>query len=116
MIAVIIILSILLIFALTAIWALWKAILYLEPQVGFDLKEYFNENIIDEFPCTLIFTAYKDENYGKIVDFSKYEEYGIVGITEYMPQTDEEFTAIVPNQKIVLLKNGEYEWDLRPYL
>lgn len=116
MIIIIIILSIFLFIALTA----WRFLV----NHGLDLFEndyisnYFTNSIVEEFPCILFLTGKLEEpgeeNMDKIVDFSMYEEYGIIGLTEYL--NGEEGSVIIPNQKIVLLKDGSYEWDIRPYL
>lgn len=128
----IIVLGILLVLAVIAIVVLYKALIYIilnnSALTTVDLEEWYNDNIVEEFLCTIAWTFNNDWEFeGSIYDFSLYDDYGIIGLTECY--TDKHFIEdkyfindnipsvfFIPNQKIALLKDGKYEWDLRQYL
>lgn len=125
----IIVLSIFLALAIIAIIVLYKTIIRIifnfPIEENFDLKEWFDDNIIEEMPCTIAWTFENNSDFdGSSYDFSLYDDYNIIGIVEYSKSeqykyfndNNEPMVFFMPNQTVALLKDGRYEWDLRQYL
>ena len=83
------------------------------------MKEYFENNIEEEFPCTLLISIIDEMEFeGVAYDFSEYEEKGIVGMTGFYKRTipeENKGPSILPNQKVLRMKDGEMIWDTRPF-
>lgn len=123
----VIVLEILLIAAICVIFLLCKTIIFIvDPNAA--IKKWYNKNVVEEFPCTLLWTFENDWDFeGSSCDFSLYKDYNVIGLTEYYKdkglleekyymENNEPTLLCIPDQKIVLLKDGRYEWDLRQYL
>ena len=83
------------------------------------MKEYFENNIEEEFPCTLLISIIDKMDFeGVAYDFSEYEEKGIIGMTGFYKRTipeENKGPSILPNQKVLRMKDGEMIWDTRPF-
>lgn len=130
----VVVLSIFLVLAIMAVIVLYKTMVYIIlnntalTEQYIDLKQWYNDNIEKEFPCTIAWTFNNDWEFeGSIYDFSLYDDYNIIGLTEcykdkhitkseYFIDNNTPSVFFIPNQKVVLLKDGNYEWDLRQYL
>ena len=84
------------------------------------INYYYEKCSVKEFPCTLLISMVGEAQFeGVSYDFSIYEEKGVVGLIGYKKEKiseKEEMTSIIPNQKVLLMKDGEYMWDMRPFL
>lgn len=92
------------------------------------LRQWLDENIEEEILCNIIWTFENNSKFeGVVYDFSNFQENGLVGVTtcckeryffekEFFDENGEPIVSIIPEQTILLLKDGGYEWDMRPYL
>lgn len=124
MIIVIIILSIVIIGLLIFNGMLQKCIrILINKNIDINPKEamteYFENNIEEEFPCTLLISIIdKMEFEGVAYDFSEYEEKRIIGMTGFYKRTipeENKGPSILPNQTVLRMKDGEMIWDTRPF-
>lgn len=134
MVIAIIILSVLFAFALAAIGILYYVITVLI-DLAFDnnpremTKEYFARFAKEGYDCTLMLTFQEHMGYdGAIFDFSRYEDNGIIMMVEcykgkstnpkdnYYNEDGTPNTVFIPNQKVWLMQDGSYQWDITPYL
>lgn len=128
LVVVIIILTTLLISTVTALVFSIKMIKKLIMDDSTLLQRWLNENTEEEIPCNIIWTFKNNNDFdGSIYDFSMFQEHGIVGITtccknkyffekNFFDDEGKPIISIFPNQTILLMKDGGYEWDMRPYL
>lgn len=88
-----------------------------DPQNEERLLEWFNNNVAEEFPCTLLLdTSPFDNLHGTIADFTYYEDYGVIGLIESVPGTADGEINIIPDQVVCLMKDGSYQWDIRKFI
>ena len=107
---------------------LWKIVKngihnYIETNLNYSIDDYFEEQIEEKFPCTLLLTVYEGvECNSSIYDFSQYEQNNIIGLFWYRQAIvlnnkenleDTNTTTILPNQIVCKMKDGGYQWDLR---
>lgn len=133
MIIAIIILSILLIFALAAIGIMYLAINILIEQFFNQqspeemAKEYFTKYGKESYDCTLVLTFQEYMGYdGSIFDFSRYEDSDIIMMVEcykekakrnmYYDEDGDPEVICIPGQKVWLMQDGSYQWDITPHL
>jgi hypothetical protein len=81
---------------------------------------YLNKYAEEKFPCTLLLTENNNAEFdGSVYDFSQYEEKNIIGLIEYKKgiaiddNEDEPRFALLPNQTVLRMKDGSYQWDFR---
>lgn len=87
-----------------------------------DINDYFDKMTVKTIPCHIIC----DNQFGAeadcvFYDFSQYEENQIVGMTVTHTETAENANLneemiqpfLLKNQKILLFKDGTYQWDYR---
>lgn len=124
MIIAICILAGLLICALFVIACLWYAINklmdeYIEANPKEMMEFYWDKYAEEKFPCTLLLTENNSAEFdGSVYDFSQYEEKNIIGLIECEKgnvTTDDEEPrfALIPNQMVLRMKDGSYQWDFR---
>lgn len=125
MIVAICILSGLLLCALLIIAVLWMAIGklmddYITSNPKESIKFYWDKFAEEKFPCTLLLTENNDADFdGSVYDFSLYEEKNIIGLIECKKKTalnkkdEEPRFALLPNQMVLRMKDGSYQWDFR---
>ena len=98
-----------------------------EPKVVMNC--YFEEeNIKNKYPCKLLITINTDINLDcyQFYDFSTYEENGVIGLTvntndvrvqnKFKDEDGNYKATIIPNQLVYEMKDGEYQWDFRPFM
>ena len=113
---------------LCAIWiiaCLWYAVgklmdEYIISNPKDSVKFYLERFAEEKFPCTLLLTENNDADFdGSIYDFSQYKEKNIIGLIECKKtipkeEDDEEPRfALLPNQTVLRIKDGSYQWDIR---
>ena len=125
MIIAICILAVLLLCSLFIIACMWYAIgklvdEYIEANPKEAMKIYWDKYAEERFPCTLLLTENNNAEFdGSVYDFSQYEEKNIIGLIEYKKGTtiddneDEPRFALLPNQMVLRMKDGSYQWDFR---
>ena len=125
MIIAICVLAGLLLCALFVIACLWYAISklideYIEANPKEMMKFYWDKYAEEKFPCTLLLTENNNAEFdGSVYDFSQYEEKNIIGLIEckkgnVTEEDDEEPRfALIPNQMVLRMKDGSYQWDFR---
>lgn len=123
MIIVICILAGLLLCSLFVIACLWYAIgklmdEYIESNPKEMMKFYLDKYGEEKFPCTLLLTENNNAEFdGSVYDFSQYEEKNIIGLIECKKGTAindiEPRFALLPNQTVLRMKDGSYQWDFR---
>lgn len=124
MIIAICILGGLLLCALFVIAALWMAIGklmddYITSNPKESIKFYWDEFAEEKFPCTLLLIENNNAEFdGSVYDFSQYEEKNIIGLIECkkgnaVDDEDEPRFALLPNQTVLRMKDGSYQWDFR---
>lgn len=127
MIIAICILSGLLLCALFVIVSLWMAIGklmddYITSNPKESMKFYLDKFAEEKFSCTLLLTENNDADFdGSVYDFSLYEEKNIIGLIECKKKTtsnekeddEEPRFALLPNQTVLRMKDGSYQWDFR---
>ena len=125
MIIAICILAVLLLCSLFIIACMWYAIgklvdEYIEANPKEAMKIYWDKYAEERFPCTLLLTENNNAEFdGSVYDFSQYEEKNIIGLIEYKKGTtiddneDEPRFALLPNQTVLRMKDGSYQWDFR---
>ena len=126
MIIAICILSGLLLCALFAIAILWMAIGklmddYITSNPKECIKFYWDKFADEKFSCTLLLTENNDADFdGSVYDFSQYKEKNIIGLIECKKKTtsnkeedEEPRFALLPNQTVLRMKDGSYQWDFR---
>ena len=112
-----------------AIWVivcLWYAIDklmddYITSNPKEAVKFYWDKFAEEKFPCTLLLTENNDADFdGSVYDFSLYEEKNIIGLIECKKKTtsnkkedEEPRFALLPNQTVLQMKDGSYQWDFR---
>lgn len=112
-----------------AIWVivcLWYAIDklmddYITSNPKEAVKFYWDKFAEEKFPCTLLLTENNDADFdGSVYDFSLYEEKNIIGLIECKKKTtlnkkedEEPRFALLPNQTVLRMKDGSYQWDFR---
>ncbi len=84
------------------------------------INYYYDNYAVEEFPCTLLISMVGEAQFeGASYDFSMYEEKGVIGLVGYKKEKiseKEAMTTLIPNQKVLRMKDGEYVWDVRPFL
>ena len=87
-----------------------------EEMVTFYLNKYTEEKL----PCTLLLTENNNAEFdGSVYDFSQYEEKNIIGLIECKKGSaidddeNEPRFALLPNQTVLRMKDGSYQWDFR---
>ena len=125
MVIAICILSGLLLCALFVIATLWMAIGklmddYITSNPKESIKFYLDKFAEEKFSCTLLLTENNDADFdGSVYDFSQYEEKNIIGLIECKKKTtlneedEEPRFALLPNQTVLRMKDGSYQWDFR---
>lgn len=124
MIIAICVLAGLLLCALFVIACLWYAIgklidEYIEANPKEMMEFYWDKYAEEKFPCTLLLTENNNAEFdGAVYDFSRYEEKNIIGLIECkkgnVTEDDEEPRfALIPNQMVLRMKDGSYQWDFR---
>ena len=123
MIIAICILVILLLCSLFVIACMWYAINklmdeYIKANPKEMMKIYWDKYAEEKFPCTLLLTENENAEFdGSVYDFSQYEEKNIIGLIECKKGTAindiEPRFALIPNQTVLRMKDGSYQWDFR---
>ena len=126
MIVIICILGGLLLCALFIIAVLWIAIGklmddYIISNPKESIKFYLDKFAEEKFACTLLLTENNDADFdGSVYDFSLYKEKNIIGLIECKKKTtlnkkedEEPRFALLPNQTVLRMKDGSYQWDFR---
>ena len=125
MIIAICILVVLLLCSLFVIACMWYAISklideYIEANPKEIMKIYWDKYAEEKFPCTLLLTENNSAEFdGSVYDFSQYEEKNIIGLIECKKgividdNEDEPRFALLPNQMVLRMKDGSYQWDFR---
>ena len=130
MVIAICILSGLLLFSLLIIATMWSGIgkmieMYIKEHPEESLKQWFEQNIEERYPCTLLLSVKEGADFtGSVYDFSLYDEKKIIGLTEYQTEIEHEDkndedgiqSALLPNQIVCKMKDGSYQWDFRPLM
>ena len=112
---------------LCAIWiiaCLWYAIGklmddYIMSNPKESIKFYWDKYADEKFPCTLLLTENNNADFdGSVYDFSQYEEKNIIGLIECKKGTtteedEEPRFALIPNQTVLRMKDGSFQWDFR---
>lgn len=112
---------------LCAIWiiaCLWYAIGklmddYIMSNPKENIKFYWDKYADEKFPCTLLLTENNNADFdGSVYDFSQYEEKNIIGLIECKKGTtteedEEPRFALIPNQTVLRMKDGSFQWDFR---
>ena len=124
------ILSGLLLLSLLIIATMWSGIgkmieMYIKEHPEESLKQWFEKNIEERYPCTLLLSVKEGADFtGSVYDFSLYDEKKIIGLTEYQTEIEHEDkndedgiqSALLPNQIVCKMKDGSYQWDFRPLM
>lgn len=124
------ILSGLLLLSLLIIVAMWSGVekmieVYIKEHPEESLKQWFEQNIEERYPCTLLLSVKEGADFtGSVYDFSLYDEKKIIGLTEYQTEIEHEDkndedgirSALLPNQIVCKMKDGSYQWDFRPLM
>lgn len=126
MVIAICILSGLLLCTLFIIAILWIAIGkliddYITSNPKESIKFYWDKFAEEKFPCTLLLTENNNADFdGSVYDFSLYEEKNIIGLIECKKKTtskkeedEEPRFALLPNQIVLRMKDGSFQWDFR---
>lgn len=124
MIIAICVLTGLLLCALFVIACLWYAINklmdeYIEANPKEMMEFYWDKYAEEKFPCTLLLTENNNAEFdGSVYDFSQYEEKNIIGLIECKKgnvtiDDEEPRFALIPNQMVLRMKDGSYQWDFR---
>jgi hypothetical protein len=130
MVIAICILSGLLLLSLLIIATMWSGIgkmieMYIKEHPEESLKQWFEQNIEERYPCTLLLSVKEGADFtGSVYDFSLYDEKKIIGLTEYQTEIEHEDkndedgirSALLPNQIVCKMKDGSYQWDFRPLM
>jgi hypothetical protein len=129
MVIAICVLSGLLLCSLFVIAVLWVSVnrlidAYIQDNPQMLMDHYWNENVVEKFPCTLLLTKNENADFnGSVYDFSQYEEKNIIGLIECSKETneqddedDEPQIAFIPDQVVCKMKDGSYQWDFRPLM
>lgn len=130
MVIAICILSGLLLLSLLIIVAMWSGVekmieVYIKEHPEESLKQWFEQNIEERYPCTLLLSVKEGADFtGSVYDFSLYDEKKIIGLTEYQTEIEHEDkndedgirSALLPNQIVCKMKDGSYQWDFRPLM
>lgn len=130
MVIAICILSGLLLLSLLIIAIMWSGIgkmieLYVKEHPEESMKQWFEQNIEEKYPCTLLLSVKEGADFtGSVYDFSLYDEKKIIGLTEYQTEIEHEDkndedgirSALLPNQVVCKMKDGSYQWDFRPLM
>ena len=130
MVIAICILSGLLLLSLLIIATMWSGIgkmieLYVKEHPEESMKQWFEQNIEEKYPCTLLLSVKEGADFtGSVYDFSLYDEKKIIGLTEYQTEIEHEDkndedgirSALLPNQVVCKMKDGSYQWDFRPLM
>ena len=130
MVIAICILSGLLLLSLLFIATMWSGIekmieMYIKEHPEESLKQWFEQNIEERYPCTLLLSVKEGADFtGSVYDFSLYDEKKIIGLTEYQTEIEHEDkndedgirSALLPNQVVCKMKDGSYQWDFRPLM
>lgn len=130
MVIAICILSGLLLLSLLIIIAMWSGVekmieVYIKEHPEESLKQWFEQNIEERYPCTLLLSVKEGADFtGSVYDFSLYDEKKIIGLTEYQTEIEHEDkndedgirSALLPNQVVCKMKDGSYQWDFRPLM
>ena len=130
MVIAICILSGLLLFSLLIIATMWSGIgkmieMYIKEHPEESLKQWFEQNIEERYPCTLLLSVKEGADFtGSVYDFSLYDEKKIIGLTEYQTEIEHEDkndedgirSALLPNQVVCKMKDGSYQWNFRPLM
>ena len=103
-------------FLMFAIDKLMDDVLKNNPKLVMDY--YFNEESVEKYKCTLLLTENENAEFdGSVYDFSQYEEKNIIGLIECKKGTAindiEPRFALLPNQTVLRMKDGSYQWDFR---
>lgn len=90
------------------------------------LDEYYETEMEEQFPCYLLLCIREGADFdGSVYDFSQYEEKKIIGLTEFrtaitgkmkLDEDEEPMTALLPNQLVYKMKDGSFQWDIRPHI
>ncbi len=125
MIIAICVLAGLLLCSLFIISCMWYAIgklmdEYIEANPKEMMKIYWDKYAEEKFPCTLLLTENNNAEFdGSVYDFSQYKEKNIIGLIECKKgitidnNEDEPRFALLPNQTVLRMKDGSYQWDFR---
>ena len=123
MIIAICILTVLFLCSLFVIACMWYAIgklidEYIEANPKEMMKIYWDKYAEEKFPCTLLLTENNNAEFdGSVYDFSQYEEKNIIGLIECKKgitiDENEPRFALLPNQTVLRMKDGSYQWDFR---
>ena len=102
---------------------------YLKDNPDMALDFYYESNAVKAYKCTLFLTIKEDSEFdGAIYDFSMYNEAGVISLVDcrsnrsvrakrqYIDENGDPITGALPNQTVYLMKDGSYEWDVRPVL
>lgn len=102
---------------------------YLKDNPDMALDFYYESNAVEAYKCTLFLTIKEDSEFdGAMYDFSMYNEAGIISLVDcrsnrsarakrqYVDENGDPITGALPNQTVYLMKDGSYEWDVRPVL
>ena len=130
MVIAICILSGLLLLSLLIIIAMWSGVekmieVYIKEHPEESLKQWFEQNIEERYPCTLLLSVKEGADFtGSVYDFSLYDEKKIIGLTEYQTEIEHEDkndedgirSALLPNQVVCKMKDGSYQWNFRPLM
>ena len=86
------------------------------------IKFYWDKFAEEKFLCTLLLTESNNAEFdGTVYDFSQYEEKNIIGLIECKKgniidkdkDEDEPRFALLPDQTVLRMKDGNYQWDFR---
>lgn len=125
MVIAICILSGLLLCAIQIIACLWYAIgklidEYITSNPKSSIKFYLEQFVEEKFLCTLLLIENNNADFdGSIYDFSQYKEKNIIGLIKCKKTTpteddnEEPRFALLPNQTVLRMKDGSYQWDIR---
>ena len=130
MVIAICILSGLLLLSLLIIATMWSGIgkmieMYIKEHPEESLKRWFEQNIEERYPCTLLLSVKEGADFtGSVYDFSLYDEKKIIGLTEYQTEIEHEDkndedgirSALLPNQVVCKMKDGSYQWNFQPLM
>ena len=112
--------------AIITIFALWCALNkvlddYIEKHPQEFMGYYLDQEAEERYPCTLLLSIKDDADFdGSVYDFSQYEEKNIIGLIECKKKAtlnekedEEPRFALLPNQTVLRMKDGSYQWDFR---
>ena len=90
------------------------------------LDEYYEKEVEEQFPCHLLLSIQEGADFdGSVYDFSQYEENKIISLTEFrkiitnkmhIDENEEPMAVLLPNQMVCKMKDGSYQWDIRPHI